>query len=493
MFLRNVKTAILLAVMMLLWCASLLGQSSTWELGGNNNVDSLCFLGTTNMATLEFRTDNVTRLAIDNTGRLRVTGLAGNGLRLLMADSSGGLVPGALVLGPGGPGTSSCTPAVADAWYQDIVGGALAFCPGYGKVRIGNDPVANFGNLSNMMLDVRGDARIVGDLVLHGLTGSGGGPLYVDAQGKLTLSQPSQNLPLWSVLGNAAGSADFIGTTNAEDLLLKANSQTVLQLKTNGEVEVPGLAGISGGPVYADACGVLSLSPPPGLTGEWSLAGNAVSSGDFVGTSNSSPLNLKTVKNVPIRFQTGGQLRMEVGANGAVGINVPGGSTPVTRLKVITDPTDRVAISSVARFNSDYHYGIKSIVNRDNTKAFAVVNETYTAGGATPFGQDVFRIFGDGRVETKRIKVFLSGWSDHVFREDYQLMSLNRLDRFIQENGHLPGVPTEQEILAEGDDLGATDALLLEKIEELTLHLIAQEKRIVELEMQLESERREER
>ncbi|MBL7726960.1 MAG: hypothetical protein JNM68_04705, partial [Dinghuibacter sp.] len=45
---------------------------------------------------------------------------------------------------------------------------------------------------------------------------------------------------------------------------------------------------------------------------------------------------------------------------------------------------------------------------------------------------------------------------------------------FIKKNGHLPGIPAAAEMVKEGNDLGKTDALLLEKIEELTLHLVEQ-------------------
>jgi hypothetical protein len=55
-------------------------------------------------------------------------------------------------------------------------------------------------------------------------------------------------------------------------------------------------------------------------------------------------------------------------------------------------------------------------------------------------------------------------------------MPLHEVDAYIQSNGHLPGLPSAAEVAENGVELGETQALLLEKIEELTLHLIRLEK-----------------
>jgi hypothetical protein len=65
-----------------------------------------------------------------------------------------------------------------------------------------------------------------------------------------------------------------------------------------------------------------------------------------------------------------------------------------------------------------------------------------------------------------------TGWSDYVFEDDYQLTPLDEVERYINENKHLPGIPSAAEIEANGVSLGDMQAKLLEKIEELTLHLI---------------------
>ena len=63
-------------------------------------------------------------------------------------------------------------------------------------------------------------------------------------------------------------------------------------------------------------------------------------------------------------------------------------------------------------------------------------------------------------------------WPDYVFAPGYRLRPLSEVAQFVQANGHLPEVPSAATVQAEGLDLGATQAVLLKKIEELTLYLL---------------------
>ncbi len=56
------------------------------------------------------------------------------------------------------------------------------------------------------------------------------------------------------------------------------------------------------------------------------------------------------------------------------------------------------------------------------------------------------KLCSDGLLQAKEVKVTLTGWPDYVFGEDYKLMSLSETERYIKENGHLPGVPSAQEV-----------------------------------------------
>ncbi|WP_293301181.1 hypothetical protein [Allomuricauda sp.] len=84
-----------------------------------------------------------------------------------------------------------------------------------------------------------------------------------------------------------------------------------------------------------------------------------------------------------------------------------------------------------------------------------------------------------GNVIAEGVKVELEGnWPDFVFTKDHKLLSLSEVESYIKEHGHLPNIPSAEEVKKEGINLGKMDAHLLQKIEELTLHTIQQQKEI---------------
>lgn len=83
----------------------------------------------------------------------------------------------------------------------------------------------------------------------------------------------------------------------------------------------------------------------------------------------------------------------------------------------------------------------------------------------------------DGTIGAREIVVETGTWSDFVFDKNYELKDLNEVENFIQENNHLPDIPSEKEVLENGVALGEMDAKLLQKIEELTLYMIEQNKK----------------
>lgn len=92
----------------------------------------------------------------------------------------------------------------------------------------------------------------------------------------------------------------------------------------------------------------------------------------------------------------------------------------------------------------------------------------------------------NGTIRSKEVIVEIVNWSDFVFDKDYNLMSLKDTESFIKQNGHLPNVPSAAEVEKEGIQLGEMNAILLQKIEELTLYVIELEKKIEKLEAQNE-------
>ena len=84
-----------------------------------------------------------------------------------------------------------------------------------------------------------------------------------------------------------------------------------------------------------------------------------------------------------------------------------------------------------------------------------------------------FALAVDGGIISTKVHIKeVKQWPDHVFSADYQLLDLDDLKRYLDNNRHLPGVPSEQEILANGYDLNEMQYLMLEKIEEMTRYII---------------------
>lgn len=91
----------------------------------------------------------------------------------------------------------------------------------------------------------------------------------------------------------------------------------------------------------------------------------------------------------------------------------------------------------------------------------------------------------NGTIRAKEILVE-SNWADFVFKQNYKLPTLREVEEHIKEKGTLPNVPSEEEVKANGVSLGKTNALLLQKIEELTLYVIQQQKAMEQQQKEIE-------
>ncbi len=108
-------------------------------------------------------------------------------------------------------------------------------------------------------------------------------------------------------------------------------------------------------------------------------------------------------------------------------------------------------------------------------------NEDYYAMGNVGIGTTnpgSYKLAVEGKIGAREIEVKTGSWADFVFAESYCLRSLEEVERFIGQHGHLPDVPSEDEVLEQGINLGEMDATLLQKIEELMLYTLAQQKEI---------------
>jgi hypothetical protein len=86
----------------------------------------------------------------------------------------------------------------------------------------------------------------------------------------------------------------------------------------------------------------------------------------------------------------------------------------------------------------------------------------------------------NGTIHCREVRVDVDHWPDYVFKPDYNLPSLEAVKIYIDNNKHLPDLPSEREVDADGINLGEIVKLQIKKIEELTLYLIEKEKQISE-------------
>jgi len=91
----------------------------------------------------------------------------------------------------------------------------------------------------------------------------------------------------------------------------------------------------------------------------------------------------------------------------------------------------------------------------------------------------------NGVIRAKEIKVE-TGWADFVFDREYRLPSLSEVESHIREHKHLPGIPSEAQVKEEGINLAEMQVKLLQKIEELTLYVIEQQKENKQLKSRIE-------
>lgn len=168
-----------------------------------------------------------------------------------------------------------------------------------------------------------------------------------------------------------------------------------------------------------------------------------------------------------------GNTRMLISPNGNVGI----GTQSTGNYKLTVDGGSQSGLlvkSSVG--NVVGQYCIKTEVTDVNTKAFLL----------TTNGAEKVKIMGSGTIYAKEIYLLYGGFPfpDYVFHKDYKLKSLSEVAAYIKQNNHLPNVPSAKEVEEKGIGSAEMQVKLLEKIEELTLYLIEQDKTIKLLDTQ---------
>lgn len=215
---------------------------------------------------------------------------------------------------------------------------------------------------------------------------------------------------------------------------------------------------------------------------------------------NDAAISFQSATNSRFYIQQGGSLLKLGGTTQETGvINVTntgrvgiGTNTPTSTLEVNGDFKLGVSQGGQAysigftRTVGAHIYGTTSTgltLGGDVNGVDAVVLPNGNVGIGTTNPQAKLAVNGD--IFSKRVKVTQQGWADFVFEPEYQLPSLSEMESYIKDNKHLPGVPSAKEVAAEGLDVGEMNKILLQKIEELTLHMIELKKENEEIKKRL--------
>ncbi|PKF74497.1 cell wall anchor protein [Chryseobacterium sp. PMSZPI] len=244
-----------------------------------------------------------------------------------------------------------------------------------------------------------------------------------------TLAATSIFAQSWNTTGNAGTTpaTNFIGTTDNNPIVFKQNNQQTFKLdgqSINIGSGAPGAGNLQ-----------LAVAPCSHCYSGWAQPNDGI-----------------------MRLLGGHNLNIHMDNDNAIDPNAD-----------VTTPNSP-GISRI-RFSDAVH---KSLLVLFNTEKVTIGTDQYD-------NDSNFILYVKKGIKAQQVKVenpAANGWADYVFKKDYKLRSLEEVEKHIADKGHLPNIPSAQEVEKEGINLGEMDAKLLEKIEELTLYSIEQNKQL---------------
>jgi len=192
----------------------------------------------------------------------------------------------------------------------------------------------------------------------------------------------------------------------------------------------------------------------------------------------------------PLRFQTNSVDRLFIDNSGKIGVGTINPDNTLTLngsigfLRTGTNPTTTSA--GFIKYDNGFIIGNSSMADPLRFQTNSIDRLYIDNGGNIGIGttDPDAKLAVKGDIHTKEVRVDVTGAMapDYVFEKDYNLISLPELETYLKQNKHLPEVPSAKEFEAEGMKLKEMNLLLLKKVEELTLYVIEQQKRIEKLE-----------
>jgi hypothetical protein len=214
-------------------------------------------------------------------------------------------------------------------------------------------------------------------------------------------------------------------------------------------------------------------------------------SGDDKGFVQLSDDNLRlgtygTNTNGKFVIRTGGNDWVHVDGSGNVGLGI---ASPLSKIHIAAGADAGLSSHGYLMLGpvtgSNLIFDNNEIIARTNGQTGSLILQN--DGGSVRIGNVAvpggykFAINGKMICEEVKVKLASTGWPDYVFADNYQLKSLQEIEKFIIQNKHLPNIPSAAEVEKNGIEIGDMQKRMMEKIEELTLYVIELEKKINEL------------
>jgi hypothetical protein len=236
---------------------------------------------------------------------------------------------------------------------------------------------------------------------------------------------------LADLAGGSQGVLGIRGTNYITHFNYGTNEDIYIRGGKNGSnvliSDIPGLGNVGIGTSTPDANTKLTLQTPGDYSTALSIrnpSGSAIFNAYVGGPINGNTISLGTPGAMPIAFYTNSANRMFITANGNVGIG-------------IDNPTNKLSVN--------------------------------------------------GNIRSKEVIVETANWPDYVFQNSYLLKPLAEVEKYIKAHNHLPGIPAATQLETEGLHLGDIQKKMMEKIEELTLYILQQQKEIDALKLKVGS------
>lgn len=289
--------------------------------------------------------------------------------------------------------------------------------------------------------------------------------------------------------GSAPAKKAFIQLSDFADLRIGTNSgnntgKIILRTNATDQVAVDQDGEVGIGTVTPLA----KLHIPAGQDADLSSATNGFA---MFGSSTSGQQNL-LIDNNEIMVRNGI-------AAGTLAIQNDGGDVTIGARTTINKDGEALKLNGVDPAINLYVNGVQKSyiwqtgnnlnIGVSNAAGKIVFNTNQMQIGTSVALPSGYKLGVGGKVLCEELKVKLQsvGWPDYVFADNYKLLSLTEVEKFIQQNKHLPNIPPASEVEKEGLEVGDMQRRMMEKLEELTLYIIQQQKEIEDLKTKLKA------